>query len=308
MLKLSPQLNLLVPPIAFFAVNGLVVIFFKIYELNIQLFLPVILSVTSVTLIASFFKLKSEPQLQKLLFVAISFGVFLGSCHLYFYGTSLGPDGNYYFVFPLYAFFHSEVFSLGIEPFVTFGSQPLSTYWLHANFEYFSTAIGAALNLEYINIATIMHFSSLFFFGYILVVATSIWTPLRVIPLILVIFLLVLYTSSTQLRSLGSTILFRGFEHKSLIWGFFTFACLTLFFLTKNSPHNGKTWFGFGSLFAVSSLAVSGNAVFLALPALSFLLIGIGQIEYRKGLPLFFGIVINVGIYLISATDTPVSI
>ena len=49
MLKLSPQLNLLVPPIAFFAVNGLVVIFFKIYELNIQLFLPVILSVTSVT-------------------------------------------------------------------------------------------------------------------------------------------------------------------------------------------------------------------------------------------------------------------
>ena len=70
MLKLNSQLNLLVPPIAFFAANGLVVIFFKIFKLNIQLFLPVILSVTAVTLMASFFKLKSEPQLQKLLFVA----------------------------------------------------------------------------------------------------------------------------------------------------------------------------------------------------------------------------------------------
>ena len=139
-------------PAFFFLLNGSVVLALKSLEAAAYFyFLLPLIFIFILFLLNQKHHFITIPNLKKFLPIYIV-PVFLAITHSLYYGTSYGGDSSSYFTNPIYTFYESGVFSHLELPFVTYGKQPLASYWLPYNSEFIFAGIGSLFGLKFFNI------------------------------------------------------------------------------------------------------------------------------------------------------------
>ena len=280
MLKSSPHAHYLsfkesivialIPPFVFL-LNGIWVLTLKTIEAPIAAYLslPVtLLGLTVFTIRRGLDKSGLRPRgfLKKYGFVLLIPLIF-AALHFYFFGTSYGTDTSAYYTNPMQSFFATGYFSHSEAPFMEFGQQPLAVYWLPANSEFIFAGIGKIFGLEYRQILALMHLTANYCFGLVLFVISLRFFNFPVGVTIWASLLALIYGLQNTRMDFASTALFRGFENKGFIWGYFFWAILTVFIPGTDAKISRLHWTAAGLILGAASFLVSGNAAFVLFPA-----------------------------------------
>ncbi len=258
-------------PAALFLINGIFVDMLKLAKAStgVYLLLPVLLLATSTGLV--FRKRNRQVILKqiKLFLPVLIIPILFAALHMYKYGTSIGSDSAYYYASPMHTFFSSGHFTFAEAPFVSYGDQPLATYWLFYNSEYLFAGLGALFDADFVQIVSLMHFVSNLLLA--LAVFVFLLRQIKFLPALLLFaaFMLLLYASHSNTRDLASTSLFRGFENKGLVFGYFYWMLPLLLIPIERMNENGRFSLLSGSILGGGAILVSGSAAFLFLPAMA---------------------------------------
>lgn len=271
-------------PALFFLINGLVILILKTLQAPINAYpilLFAILGLMGAWLLRSF-KMKRytegrlSKRIRKYLPVIIA-PLFFALGHSFIFGTSYGGDTASYFTNPIYTFFESGQFSHSEKPFIEFGEQPLAVYWLPANSEYIFTGLGKWLGLDYHHILACMHITSNYLIGLAILSIALRFLSLSQAVVISLCLIALIYGLLSDRRDFTATSVFRGFENKGFIWGYFFWTTANLLIPSgrrnKESLHlTGWRLFSAGSVFGLAAFLVSGNAMNLLFPAFALCL------------------------------------
>lgn len=293
-------------PALFFLLNGIIVLFLKSTNSPTQLYfaLPLII-LAIVFFLMQRFRETLLPIFKRYLVVAL-FPLLFAAWHFYTFGSSMGGDAAGYFSFPMHSFFSSGHFSFSEQPFVEFGEQPLATFWLPANAEYVFVGIGYLLDLNYPQILSMMHFTSNYLIG--LVIFTIILRFQKPIEAMIVFigFVALLYGLHTVRTDFSATSIFRGFENKGFIWGFYFWASVNMLLPNEAVYTDRKFTVLCGAILAVSGFLVSGNSLFLILPVTTLFFCSAFVGQYQSTIYQTAGFVISLllGAILFKSLET----
>jgi len=289
-------------PAMIFLMNGVVVLLLKTLELSIGYYLifPAILIFTVLSGLMSLRKLETRSlvigvkKYAFIIFVPLIFS--LG--HFYLFGSSYGGDTASYFTNPIHTFSDSGYFSHAEDPFFEYGEQPLAVYWLPANSEFIFVGLGHIFGLEYREILALMHIYSNYLLGLVvLVLALRFFNPIEALVFCACFFCL-LYGLLNHRRDFTAASVFRGFENKGFIWGYFFWSTVNLL-----GPRSGRiealktfksVWlFIAGVVLGTAGFLVSGNAINLLFLAIALMLGGIMSRQF-EAIYAFFGLVFSL--------------
>ena len=253
-------------PALFLILNGVIVLSLKTLRADAAFYilLPATFSLLLMVFISRYKTIAKESGAKILIvyFLSIAFA-FL---HFVQYGTSLGSDSASYFTNPIFTFFSSGVFSHSEKPFISYGDLPLAGYWLPYNSEFIFAGIGYLLRLDYIQIVGLMHVFSNFLFGVAIFSILLRFTQIHIAIASFIIFSILFYGSQMDIHSIVSMSVFRGFENKGMIWGYYLWAGANLFLPCYHNQKKPVFLLSSGIIIGTSSFFVSGNAIFLVVP------------------------------------------
>lgn len=270
-LSFEQSILITLAPAYFFLLNGIIVHLLKSLEAAVHFFLLLpLIFIISVILLNQKHHFITRPNLKKFLPIYI-IPALLATAHSLYYGTSLGGDSSSYFTNPIYTFYESGVFSHLELPFVSYGKQPLASYWIPYNSEFIFASIGSVFGLKFFEIVGLMHFTSNYLFGLAVFCILLRFVKFLTAVLLLFLFVTFFYGAHTNNADLVSLSLFRGFENKGIIWGFFFWSSINMFLPHTYDGIKPRFMLLAGLILGASSFLVSGNAVFLLFPAIVFL-------------------------------------
>ena len=264
-------------PSLLFLVNGIVVLTLKTIEAPSFLIVlsPALFLIISGIFLFRIYKWGCRFKPIKLLVIS-SISILFALWHYNFYGTSIAGDAASYFTNPFHTFFVSKHFSFSEQPFVEFGAQPLANYWIPYNAEYLVAQLTALFSGDILVASAVMHISSNFFFA--LAILAIVMRYLGVIQSLVIstAFFFLLYAAHEQIRDLAATSLFRGFENKGLIWGYCFWTIVNILTPPTDFKATKLASVVIGIVSGGGAFLVSGNAFFLAIPAVA--LVGFGLV------------------------------
>jgi len=301
---LSFQESLIVTliPAVIFLMNGVFVLFLKTFELSIGFYFifPAMLILTALSGLMFLRKLETKSLVsgvKKYAFV-LCIPLIFSLGHFFIFGSSYGGDTASYFTNPIHTFSDSGYFSHAEDPFFEYGEQPLAVYWLPANSEFMFAGLGHIFGLEYREILALMHIYSNYLLGLVvLALALRFFNPIQALVFCACFFCL-LYGLLNHRRDFTSASLFRGFENKGFIWGYFFWATVNLLSPRGSHIEERKTvksvWlFSAGFLLGAAAFLVSGNAINLLFLALALMVGGIVSKQFGS-IYAFLGLVVSL--------------
>lgn len=267
-------------PMIFIILNALLVFALKVLQysviiytisLPVLLFLSVGLSYALTEIIfyrnkKEYFESESRLGIKPNDLCLVLVPLLIGLVHVFIIGSSFSGDAFSYYTFPIQAFEERKSFNFDEQPFIEFGEQPLATYWLYANLEYVPTALAGLFGKDFVSVVSIMLVLSISLFSFAVLLFARVWLPLVPSILVTLAFFCLLYWLSVGTYSLGAMSIFRGYENKGIIWGYFLFSVVSVFCLPRNIKIPTGFYPGTGIVLGLSAILVSGNAIFLIFP------------------------------------------
>ncbi|HBT42059.1 MAG TPA: hypothetical protein DEB21_08600 [Rhodospirillaceae bacterium] len=201
------------------------------------------------------------------LLVLLGFAAAASLAHLLVFGTAINNDATLHAAHAFHAFFSSGTFSFSEAPFMTFGPQPTAKHWLPNNLEYAVTAVAWIFDLSFQELTWGVNF--VYNLLYVAAFLSLVFIFMGAIPgmVLAAAFLVALYAVIGNSEDIIGMGLFRGFENKGLIFGFYYWGVIALFLASPKRPVAGPA--AAVIVFAASAVFVSANFPVLAVIAVA---------------------------------------
>ncbi len=262
-------LGVVAVPASVFLANGMLVLMLKLTGAGLLAYglaVPLVLA-AGAAMVRHLRRHAALPDGRRLL-VLLAFASAASAAHLIIFGTAINSDATVHSAHAFHTVFSAGGFSFSEAPFVTYGTQPPAKHWLPNNLEYATAAIAWIFDLSFYRLTLGVNF--VFNLLYVAVFLALIFTFVRVVPglLLATAFLAALYAVIGNSEDIIGMGLFRGFENKGLIFGFYYWGTIALFLVSPGRPAAAAGPPVAVIVFATSAVVVSANFPVLAVIAL----------------------------------------
>lgn len=256
--------------------NGFIVIVMKLIEAHVNYYYISVYPILIWLLFFSPWRVNKES-------LRIYFSGFLISAFvLIILEDSFGSDAALYFSHPINDFFVDKRFGFTEKPYISFGDQPIATYWLNANFEYLVVSIVKLSGLPH-SYSSNFHFlvTSGCLLSIIIAISKDFYSREKyfIYALLYIAVSFFIYTDGKDIVGMS---FFRAFESKSWIFGFYIISSWVLFYQCRGGQYIGRS-----TLLLTSSFFVSANFLIL-IPLLLFLVTIKSILDEKKQLGILF--------------------
>ena len=214
----------------FILVNGVLVILLKAAGAGLAAY-GLVVPAAALALVFAVRALKAQDALpgRRQWAVLVALSAVGAGVHLLIYGTAYNSDAALHFAHAFHSFFVDKRFSFSEAPFITFGPQPVAKHWLPDTLEYPMTAVAWLGGLSFQRLTWLFHFLNDML--CIMALAGLVFRFVGALPgaVLTAMFLGIFYALIRDPQDIIGMSLFRGFEAKGLIFGFYYWAVAGLF-------------------------------------------------------------------------------